>query len=441
MIISSITIKNFRLYKDVSIIFDKKLSVIIGKNGVGKSGVLDAVSIALGSYLAGFDDISVSGISQDDVRLMTFQTGSSIETQKQYPVEIQASALINELDGENRALTWKRSLVREGGRTLIQDAMPVTRYASALQEQISRQNKDLILPVIAYYGTGRLYRHKKSSQASSGRFNRVLGYSNCLDAASDDKSFWKWFKRMSDIEFQRREKVPEFEVVKQAMGKCYRGYAAKEDQKTEIPKFEYMADSGEFEILYYEDGRMVRLPFRMLSDGVRVTVSMVADIAYRMAMLNPDLQERITEETPGIVLIDEIDMHLHPAWQKRIIDDLRYIFPKVQFIVTTHSPSVLANIESPKNILCLNGQSFYSPGIITYGRDTDNLLEGLMGAEIQPDKVSSLKNKFYDSSDDGDRDSARQYLNELEELLGSEHPEYVKAKIAYDLEFDLGEYE
>ena len=64
-----------------------------------------------------------------------------------------------------------------------------------------------------------------------------------------------------------------------------------------------------------------------------------------------------------------------------------------------------------------------------------------MGAEIQPDKVSSLKNKFYDSSDDGDRDSARQYLNELEELLGSEHPEYVKAKIAYDLEFDLGEYE
>lgn len=441
MIITSININNFRLYENVSISFDKELSVIIGKNGTGKSGILDAVSLALGSYLAGFDGISGNGISQDDVRLKTFQSGSSIEAQKQYPVEIQAEALVEDAEGKFRTITWKRILAREGGRTQTTYAKPITEYAAGLQAKIRRQNRDLILPIIAYYGTGRLYRHKqhkKTSDTAKVKFNRALGYDSCLEAASDDKSFWQWFKRMSDIEFQGHKEVPELEAVKRAMGKCYIGRSGKDgSSESQMPSFEYMADSGEFEIVYYNNNEKVRLPFRMLSDGVRVTVNMVADIAYRMARLNPDLLERITDETPGIVLIDEIDMHLHPAWQKRILDDLRYIFPKVQFIVTTHSPSVLANIESQNNILCLSGQSVYSPEVKTYGRDTDNLLETLMDTEVQPDAVMELKREFYNSSDNDDRENAEKYLIKLGDLLGTGHPEYIKAKIAYDLEFEI----
>lgn len=87
------------------------------------------------------------------------------------------------------------------------------------------------------------------------------------------------------------------------------------------------------------------LPFRMLSDGVRNMLAMVADIAYRAAVLNPQLEEQAASETPGIVLIDEIDLHLHPKWQRKVVNDLRKTFPKIQFIATTHSPFIIQSLK------------------------------------------------------------------------------------------------
>jgi predicted ATP-binding protein involved in virulence len=84
---------------------------------------------------------------------------------------------------------------------------------------------------------------------------------------------------------------------------------------------------------------------RLLSHGQRNVLSMVADIAYRCAVLNPELRDRAAKETPGIVLIDELDLHLHPNWQRRIVSDLRRTFPNVQFFVTTHSPIILQNLS------------------------------------------------------------------------------------------------
>ena len=107
------------------------------------------------------------------------------------------------------------------------------------------------------------------------------------------------------------------------------------------------------------------MPMKMLSDGVRNTISMVADIAYRMAVLNPQLFDSVLENTPGVVLIDELDMHLHPSWQARIMDDLHYIFPKVQFIVTTYSPNVLTNVKK-EHILLLKNNEIFNPINTTY---------------------------------------------------------------------------
>ncbi len=444
MILSRISLKNFRQFEELSISFDSALNVIVGKNGSGKSGILDAITIALGGYLAGFDSgnkVMGRGLSNDDARLVVFPSGSGFEVQKQYPVEIEAEAHVREDNGDTRSITWKRVLAQNGGKTRIAPAKAIMQYASDLQTQLSKQNKKLILPIIAYYGTGRLFRHKAEKKISFGGFNRLRGYSNCLDAASDEKSFWQWFKRMSDIEYERQEKVPELEVVKRAMGQCFVGRKINFENSTDtVPQFRYMADTGEFEIFYSNDKGIVRLPFRMLSDGERVTVRLVADIAYRMANLNPDLLDRITDETPGVVLIDEIDLHLHPGWQKRILADLRYIFPKVQFIVTTHSPFIVTNIETPESIVSISNQKASSPSFNTYARDIDNLLRVLMDADVQPNKVADLKEKFYDSVDAEQRDSAEKYLRVLENLLGVNHPEYIKAKIAFDLNFDLGDY-
>ena len=95
-----------------------------------------------------------------------------------------------------------------------------------------------------------------------------------------------------------------------------------------------------------------------MSDGYRNMLSMVADIAYRMALLNPQFLGEVTKKTSGVVLIDEIDLHLHPAWQRHIVSALKEIFPKVQFIVSTHAPSVISSV--PKEEIVVNGKLYLS---------------------------------------------------------------------------------
>jgi predicted ATP-binding protein involved in virulence len=85
---------------------------------------------------------------------------------------------------------------------------------------------------------------------------------------------------------------------------------------------------------------------------------MISDIAYRMAMLNPQLLDDVTNKTSGVVLIDELDLHLHPQWQQRIVKDLTTIFPKVQFIVTTHSPNVIGSVPHEQLLVLENYQIF-----------------------------------------------------------------------------------
>lgn len=171
----------------------------------------------------------------------------------------------------------------------------------------------------------------------------------------------------------------------------------------------------------------------MLSDGLRITISMVADIAYRMAVLNPQLLDDILDQTPGIVLIDEVDMHLHPEWQKRIMNDLHYIFPKVQFVVPTHSPSVLANVEK-EHILLLEDGQMYMPQTPTYGKDISAIMQQMMKVEVRPEDVLETMNEFYKFLSREDYYRAKELLDKLECILGSDDADVVHAKVSYDLE-------
>ena len=132
------------------------------------------------------------------------------------------------------------------------------------------------------------------------------------------------------------------------------------------------------EIIYTDqDGKKQRQPFRELSDGYRNTLSLVGDIAFRMAALNPQMLGEVTAKTPGIVLIDEIDQHLHPYWQKNILICLTRIFPKVQFIVTTHSPNVISSALGT-NLILLDDTGCHYYGSNAYGKDVNSVLFEIM---------------------------------------------------------------
>ena len=141
-----------------------------------------------------------------------------------------------------------------------------------------------------------------------------------------------------------------------------------------------------------------------MSDGYRGTLSLFADIAYRMAMLNPALGDRVLE-TPGVVMIDEIDLHLHPHWQARILEDLVRIFPNVRLIVTTHSPVVVASVPRG-DIRVLDGEKAVIHATETHGRDAGDILNTVLDASSRPEEAVQLFEALNRAVDEGRRADA-----------------------------------
>ncbi len=194
-----------------------------------------------------------------------------------------------------------------------------------------QDNGDLELPILAYYGAGRLWdTHRNILLGKPG--SRGAGYRNCLDPKSDHFLFVKWFKQLETVAIQRRKTIPAMEMIRQAVKNCIPG----------AQDFFYDAAHDALMIVLADQGHQ---RFDQLSDGYRNTVAMVADIAHRAIRLNPQMGVDASRRIEGVVLIDEIDLHLHPHWQRRIVRDLQRIFPKIQFIATTHSPFILQSLD------------------------------------------------------------------------------------------------
>lgn len=424
MQINRITIQNFRCFESFEAKFHKELTVIVGNNGSGKSTLLDAVSIAVGTFLAGFDGMSSPGIAKDDALNKCYDMGSVVELQPQFPVSIGASGII-----AGTSIAWKRELRSAEGKTTVVDAKEMTAVSTALQSQVRNGEKPL-LPLISYYGTGRLWaqkREKKSSELMS--FNRQMGYVDCLDAASNEKMMRKWFEKMTLQSATNGTPTPELIAVKSAIVQCFQGITGFDDVDVQ-----FNLDTHELDILYRNEGsERERYPMKELSDGYKNTLSMVADIAYRMAVLNPWLLDQVLSETTGIVLIDEIDLHLHPQWQQRIIGDLRTIFPKVQFIVSTHAPLVINSVKK-ENLLILTDQQASEPQNEIFGRDANAILNSIMGVNERPDKIKQMFQTVYDAIDEQRYDDAAATLRQIEDKIGSADPELTSAQISLELE-------
>lgn len=427
MTIKELQIKNFRCYENIKIKLNPNYTVLVGINGAGKTTVLDAISVALGGYISVFDGIGAYGINKNDCHYKMYEMGSTIERQHQFPVEIYSEGTFNK-----KNISWMRTLNGEKGRTTNTGAKQITEYASKIQDEIKKGSKEVILPVIAYYGTGRLWMQKrdKNLKETKENFSRLNGYVDCLDSASNEKMMLKWFEKMTYLELQEGKKIPELEVVRQALSQSYKTL----DETIKTAEFNFKVKSGEIEVtIKRENGMVENLPLRILSDGIKSTLSMIADIAYRMAILNPQLLDNILKKTSGVVLIDEIDMHLHPSWQSKIIKILTETFSKVQFIFTTHSPSVLSNVPN-KNILILDNFEIYPLENMTYGKDIEAILREVMRTEVRPKEVVEKLKLFNDMLDKNKLSNAKDILKELEEILGKDDSEVVERRVSLELE-------
>lgn len=359
MKIEQLEVKNFKGFAHKVMEFSPQFNMLVGDNGTGKTAVLDALAVGIGTLLLGFDDIVSRTIKSQEIRYIDRELGQITTFEPQYPVIVRCRGKINETE----RLTWERSLSKKGSKTSNKAAKSLIQYAEQCQEQV-RQGEIITLPLISYYSTGRLWLQKKEkSVAVLSPGSRILGYVDCLEPASGEKMLMRWLKTMEMAAIQRQVPMKVLEGLRTAVKNCLEG--------CEAVYYDIQQD-GLVTTLADKHSRLAHL----LSDGQRTILAMTADIAYRAAVLNPHLNERAISETPGIVLIDELDLHLHPNWQRKIIKALRTTFPKIQFIATTHSPTIVQSLQAGE-VINLND---YDIGEY-YDKSIEDILEWVMGVD------------------------------------------------------------
>jgi len=425
MFLKSLVLHNFRCFSDLDVTFHNRLTVIVGSNGAGKSTVLEAATIAAGTLTSAMDGLTNYGIKKSDAHYKCFDLGSNVDVQSQFPVEITA---VGNVDG--RDISWTRSLNSSKGRGGLASAKELTAIAQAYQARMRSGDKELKLPIISYYGTGRLWaQHREKKNDTFEKNTRSNGYIDSLDGAANDKLMMKWFQKMTMQEIQRKQEIPEFTAVRMAMEQVFASITGFSDVNVQ-----FNLDTGDIDIIYYDkNNKHIRLPVSLLSDGYKCTISLIADIAYRMAILNPQLLDKVLTETEGIVLIDEIDLHLHPTWQKRIVKDLMDIFPKLQFIVSTHAPEVINSVKGD-SIVRLKDNAVLPAADETYGKDANTILREVMEVSARPDDIKIMFERFYDLLDKGEWTQAEAVIEQLETEVGNNDAEVNSCRVRLELE-------
>ncbi len=387
MKIQELGINNFHGFEHKVFEFNENFTVLIGENGTGKTAILDAISVAIGGFLLGLNDVDSRNIRSDEVRLKQTEHGKIINIEPQYPVTIKSTAIFN----DNIIIQWERTLNSKSGRTTRINALDIINYSKKMQKKVASGN-EVILPVFAYHGTGRLWAHIKDTGDNLFETgSRFLGYKNCLNPISNEKLFLKWFKKMTLIEIQENIKLGQFHAVKKAIEECLKGLIVDNKESSDV-KVLYNLNRDELQV-NLEDGR--RLPFGLLSDGYRNIIGIVADIAFRMAVLNPFLEECAVQQTTGIVLIDEIDLHLHPEWQRKVIGDFKRTFPRIQFIVTTHSPFIIQSLDQGE-LIDLDSNNGINKFIDYTNMSVEDITEDIMGVELP--QWSIRKKEMYEAA-------------------------------------------
>ena len=358
MRINKLTVQNFRGFEQREFVFPQQFTVLIGNNATGKTAILEALVVGIGSLFLKFDEIPTHNIHNDEVRVVMHRRKKRVNLEPHYPVSVSCEGKL-----QDQQIVWKRSLRSKKGRTTWGDAAEMTAISQKLQQQV-REGRDVRLPVIAYYSAGRLWLQKRQKSVEPVKpGSRMEGYVDCLEAESSSKWLLRWFKTMKLIELEEGEVPAEVRIVKKALKTCVENWKDIDFNR----RYQEL-------VVTFRDGTL--MPFRLLSDGVRNMLAMVRDIAYRAVVLNPFMGVNEALQVPGIVLIDEIDLHLHPKWQQHIVADLRHTFPNIQFIATTHSPFIIQSMQHDE-VLNLNGlQGEY------YLQSIEDIVEKVMGLPV-----------------------------------------------------------
>jgi predicted ATP-binding protein involved in virulence len=448
-------VRNFRCFAECPLELHPKLTVLVAENGQGKTALLDAIRMGLSVFVSTLGRSKLGrAIENSDIR----RAAINHEVKAILPASFNILGWVN---GEK--IRWCRTVVRWSARARnstkdVKDVQQAARKLGEQLEQSAQPASPAVLPLVAFYGTGRLFDEhrltKKKHFVAAANPVRFSAYLDCLSPSSSYKAFVAWYaesmRQVSDPTYKTlsREERPEKAIT-----------AVREAVKTVLVPtgwseidWEFPDEDDEGRIygrgylsVKHEEG--VKLPLAQLSDGVRNMVALVADIAHRCVRLNPHFGEHAARLTPGVLLIDEIDMHLHPRWQQRVIRLLQEAFPQLQIIVSTHSPHVLSTVDRACiRLIALNQDAngmTPTPKEQTRGDESGNVLARAMNVDPVPDVgparlLSEYRGLVQNGLDRSDR--AQSVWLELVSHFGEGHHLLHEASVLRDLQEFKREY-
>ncbi len=403
MILKDVTLKNFRGIASCKIQFHPQMNIIIGNNGVGKTSILDACALLLNRALP-FPQKQIVFNKKTDIRKNERSCNIGIVFSSDM-YKLSADCTVDYSIIKNKPTHYKQNFSEQKNNNI---------------EKLYDDNDTIDLPLIAYYRAERAVMMMPINVTIKNEFSRINAYDNCLTGKTDFRLFFEWYRNQDDIINEKLREtgilVDSLQPVKAAIQK-FTGFHFIKLQRGH-PHLLLLTKK-----LY--DGTVSELDMELLSQGEKLYIALIGDIARRLTMLNHSLLDPLKGK--GVIFIDEIALHLHPKWQREILPKLVEIFPNCQFIVTTHSPQVISSISNC-SVFILNQQELSETNNIKplqlehvmYGKTSDQILEYIMDSSKRDFEIEDQIKNIYTLLDDKKVDKAKQAIKILKEKIGND---------------------
>ncbi len=411
--LTKLKLNNIGGFQDFELNFHENLTVLIGKNGAGKTTVLKSIALLFDLVLDALVQASKNNISINDAVIRSFAI-------QKLPTHEASSLWL----GKNDDYYINIDLSIDGKTLSLKSEKTVPFKSDNISEYL--YNNQQHLPLFVYYPAYNAPVENIEFSDLKLENNIYAAYiSACQKGVFDFNRFFAWFKWQENInrEVGNNKK---YEIVRQAI------YKVISDKQIIFNNLHITwQNNPDGDLCIEKNGTLLNI--NQLSAGEKMLMILVADLARRLIIANPNSENPLQQD--GVILIDEIDLHLHPSWQRAIIPNLMDIFPNCQFILTTHSPQIISHVK-PESIFSIKEYSISHPEE-SYGKNTDRILEDLMDTDARPSKEKQRLHQLFLLIQAKKLAEAKNLIDELQTEIGMDS-ELHKAKILLKLMEILG---
>lgn len=410
MKITRLSVANLRAFEQASFDFDPGFTLLVGVNGVGKTTVLEALRICLSRLLPKFTASKSRPISftLDDIQIGELALTVDLEltlNRETYSFFIHKPRY--------KSVPDKEGVVREQ----VFDTPDRESLSPNLNDAAKAFMASKTQPIAVYFATRRSLVSDEQAKSGMARGGQASAFADALVARPLRLTeFALWMHAQKVLSEEQPRLRLHLEALKLAASKFLPNCSQLWAEVDEKPRL--MITKGD-----------VDLDVRQLSDGERSLLALVLDLARRLSQANPGLDDPVSDGA-GVVLIDEIDLHLHPQWQRRVVRNLEETFPNCQFIATTHSPQVIGEVPHDKIQMIMDGK-VYSPAR-SFGIDSSRVLEEVMDTKSRNADVEDTIGNIAKLIGDGKADEARAAIKALSDEIGEDDPEIIRARTLLD---------